>query len=273
MKKISYTEIQTYLDCQKKHEWSYIKGASYTTPHFDFGSMAHKVLETRKIPNEALYPELKDYFGIASWENYFTQIFKELDIFLQDYNILHRELYVETEELKGVIDLVVEHKETKKITLLDYKFTSHYKDLIDIQTDQQLYVYVYLWQKYSGNKSLDVNIGYISIPKYELLPPRVLKSGALSKDKAQKTTYNLYLESIEKLGLNIEDYKDILDDIKNKTVLNTLTIGVNYDRFVNVIVNIMNVIKDMQKGYVLEVFDSYKCRNCPFVEVCKNVKI
>ena len=59
---VSHSEITTYLDCQKKWELQYIKGLKVDNIHLQFGSMGHKVLETRVIPDESLYPELKDKF-------------------------------------------------------------------------------------------------------------------------------------------------------------------------------------------------------------------
>lgn len=45
-------------------------------------------------------------------------------------------------------------------------------------------------------------------------PPRQLKKGGLSKDKGQNTSYRLYLKEIERLGLNPEDYQDMLEWLK-----------------------------------------------------------
>ena len=42
--------------------------------------MAHKVLETREIPDEALYSNLKDAFDIKSWDKYFKNIFHILHL-------------------------------------------------------------------------------------------------------------------------------------------------------------------------------------------------
>lgn len=92
MKKVSHTEISTYLDCQKKWELQYQKGLKIDSIHFKFGLMGHKALETRIIPDENLYPELKEEFGITSWTNYFTPIFKELDDYFQIMNCYTRNL-------------------------------------------------------------------------------------------------------------------------------------------------------------------------------------
>lgn len=43
--------------------------------------------------------------------------------------------------------------------------------------------------------------------------PRQLKDKSLSKDKSQKTTYDLYMKAIENLRYNPDDYRDILDHL------------------------------------------------------------
>ena len=92
MRQVSHSEMSTYLDCQMKWKLQYVDGLKVDNIHLQFGSMGHKVLETRIIPDENLYPELKEAFNISSWHNYFTTIFNELDDYFKDYNILHTEL-------------------------------------------------------------------------------------------------------------------------------------------------------------------------------------
>ena len=86
-RQVSHSEITTYLDCQKKWELQYLKGLKVDNIHFQFGSMGHEVLEKRIIPDENLYPELKEAFNITSWKNYFEAIFKELDDYLDNNKI------------------------------------------------------------------------------------------------------------------------------------------------------------------------------------------
>lgn len=268
MKKISHSEITTYLDCQKKWELVYKQGLKVDGIHFQFGSMGHKVLETRQIPDELLYPELKETFGIKSWKSYFESIFEELDEFLKDYDILHHEFPIETEELKGVIDLVARHKQTKRILICDYKFSTSVKGLSDISIDEQMYIYAFGYALKEHVSLEDIDICYISIPKAELDKPRLLKNGQLSKDKSQNTTYNKYIEAIEENGLNREDYEDILSELSGRTLLKTVKSDINLQTLKLIMENIDNVIKDMQKGYVLEKC-SYMCTRCDFVEYCK----
>jgi hypothetical protein len=46
--------------------------------------------------------------------------------------------------------------------------------------------------------------------------PKILKSGKLSTDKAQKTTFDKYVAKIHELNLNAVDYAEMLETLKNK---------------------------------------------------------
>ena len=267
-RQVSHSEITTYLDCQKKWDLIYNKGLTIDNVHLQFGSMGHKVLETREIPDEMLYPELKEEFGIQSWKNYFTTIFNELDECFKDYEVLHKEYRVENEYIKGVIDVVWRHKTTGRILITDYKFSTKNKGLEDILLDEQMYLYAMVYGTNNNLSIDDIDIGYINIPKCEMTKPRVLKNGTLSKDKAQNTTYNMYVESINELGLNISDYEDILSELTNKTMINVAISQMNRDMMMRIAENVDHVIRDMEKGYVLEKC-AFQCKYCDFLQYCK----
>lgn len=267
-RQVSHSEITTYLDCQKKWDLIYNKGLTIDNVHLQFGSMGHKVLETREIPDEMLYPELKEEFGIQSWKNYFTTIFNELDEYFKDYEVLHKEYRVENEYIKGVIDVVWRHKTTGRILITDYKFSTKNKGLEDILLDEQMYLYAMVYGTNNNLSIDDIDIGYINIPKCEMTKPRVLKNGTLSKDKAQNTTYNMYVESINELGLNISDYEDILSELTNKTMINVAISQMNRDMMIRIAENVDHVIRDMEKGYVLEKC-AFQCKYCDFLQYCK----
>lgn len=273
MRQVSHSELTTYLDCQKKWDLIYNKGLKIDNIHLQFGSMGHEVLETRIIPDESLYPELKEAFGISSWNNYFTTIFNELDETFKDFEVLHKEYRVENEYLKGVIDVVWKNKITGKVLITDYKFSTKNKGFEDIYLDEQMIIYAMLYSLQNNINVSDIEIGYINIPKTEFKKPRLLKNGTLSKDKAQCTTRLLYLEAIKEFGLNINDYEDILSELNNKKMTNTVLSSINNDMMCRIMKNIDNVIEDMSnKTYVLEKC-SYQCKYCEFVEYCKHDKV
>lgn len=268
MRQVSHSEIATYLDCQKKWELQYVKGLKVDNVHFQFGTMGHSVLETRIIPDESLYPELKIAFNISSWKNYFTKIFNELDEYFKDYDVLYREYKIETEFMKGIIDVVWRNKKTGRILITDYKFSNSDKGQEDILLDEQMYIYAVMYAHQNGLMLENIDIGYISIPKCEMDKPRVLKNGQLSKDKAQKVTYNDYLQTINEMGLNIADYEDILAELSGRTLLTIQISTINIEMAKRIMTNIDNTIKDMNKGYVLEKC-TFMCKKCDYLQYCK----
>lgn len=270
MKKlISHSEACTYWDCQKKWFLRYIKDIKFSTIHLEFGSMAHKVLETRNIPDEILYPELKQAFNISSWENYFTNIFKQLDELLCDYDILHKELKIIYDSVVGVIDLVLRNKTTGRIMLLDYKFKSVPMTYEDLFLDEQLKIYAKLYASEKWEDINNIDVGYVNIPKAELNKPKILKNGSLSKDKTQNTTKQLYLETIKELGLNESDYLDILKDLEHKEYITIINSSANEDNIKVVFDNLHNTINSINTGYVLENMSSNKCKDCEYKTICK----
>lgn len=269
-RKISHSAITTYLDCQRKWDLIYNHGLKVDNIHLQFGSMAHKVLETKQIPDEILYPELKEYFGIKSWSNYFNNIFKELDNFIttNDLEQIGSEVDVADDNLVGCIDCVYKIKGTDRYVIADYKFSSGIKGYDELLLDEQMYIYAFLYATEKNIPLDNISTCYINIPKVELDEPRILKNGELSKDKSQNTTYEKYLNKIQELNLDISKYEDVLDALKDKPYIVFTINRLNIDRLASVFRNIENVIRDMQKGYVLEK-NSYMCTKCDFYEYCK----
>lgn len=268
MKKISHSEIQTYLSCQKKWDLCYNQHIKISNPDFEFGEIAHRVMETSIIPSEELYPELKEYFMIDNWGFYFTQILDFLSCQFEGYNCIGHEIKVENDDLKGIIDVVYE--KDGLIYLYDYKFTKNPKTQDDLEQDEQLYIYAFLYSvlnKFDFNK---IRIGYLSFPKTQIDAPRILTNGKLSKDKAQNTTYELYKQAIKDNNLDENEYLDILDYFKSKPLFVKISMQPNIEYLGRILENIENVKKDMQKGYILEK-NGYECKFCPYLKYCKHI--
>lgn len=266
---ISHSEASSYWQCQKKWWLQYVKKIKISTPHLEFGEMAHKALETREIPDEFLYGNLKETFDITSWKGYFTNIYSYLDKLLADYDIIDRELKLKFNNVVGVIDLVLKHKTTGKILLLDYKFKSTPMTYEDLFLDEQLKIYAKL---YSAEKWIDISeidVGYINIPKQEIKEPKILKNGSLSKDKSQCTTYEKYLSCIHKLKLNPADYNDILTDLQAKPYITIIKSSVDENIVNKVFENLNNTLKSINSGFVLENMSQFICSNCDYKKYCK----
>ena len=111
----------------------------------------------------------------------------------------------------GTIDLVVKD-EYGQVWFFDHKTTdnaSNYEKRADM--DRQISRYWFALQKLGFDVAGFV---YNIIVKDTPRKPELLKKGGLSQNKAQKTTYELYLQAIHENGLNPSDYAEMLDHLK-----------------------------------------------------------
>lgn len=114
--------------------------------------------------------------------------------------------------LSGRIDMVVRRKDG--IWIVDHKTAANPYTARALDVDDQLTGYCYIYWRLTG--TMPRGAVYNALIKDPPKPPKVLKSGELSKDKAQRTTYDLYVQTIETLGLDYSDYKEVLDYLREK---------------------------------------------------------
>lgn len=114
--------------------------------------------------------------------------------------------------LSGRIDLVVERKDG--IWIWDHKTAASAYTARALDIDDQLTGYCYIYWRLTG----DIPRGaiYNALIKEPPGAPKILQSGALSKDKSQRTTYDLYVQALNESMLPHDDYTEILDYLKEK---------------------------------------------------------
>lgn len=96
----------------------------------------------------------------------------------------------------------------------DHKTAGKEDNLTFLELDTQLSSYVWAASLYYG----EMMRGFIYNELFKRYPepPNVLKSGKLSQDKRQNTTYELYLEAIEAHGLDPAPYDGMLDYLREQ---------------------------------------------------------
>lgn len=115
--------------------------------------------------------------------------------------------------LSGRPDLIVKRKDG--IWIVDHKTAASAYDARALDVDDQLTGLAYLWWRLSG----DVPRGalYNALIKEPPHPPKILKDGTPSKDKAQRTTYDLYIQALKDCGIRQwGDYEEILGYLERK---------------------------------------------------------
>ena len=236
----SNSSLNTFASCMAKYEHAYIlktPPCKPISPHLTFGSMAHDVLykagiqrdELRDgvrakteyntvIPSEVLYPELKDFFKIQNWHNYFMPVIKQIAEYEEQLLSqmskaceIHRELKLQlmpqqllkykcqniTEPLVGIIDLLFIND--NEATIIDYKFSSSKKTQDDFDMNSQLPIYALLVHENFGIPLRNIKVGYIDIPKQCLEAPIILSNGILSRSKSQNVSQEIYKACVDEV--------------------------------------------------------------------------
>lgn len=116
--------------------------------------------------------------------------------------------------LSGRIDLVGQKKD-KRIIVVDHKALASMAHDRALDLDDQLTGYAYiLWRTLGiSPHELYYNVALKDPPK----PPRLIEQGKkLSQDKAQRTTYDLYLAALKEQGFTKDGYREFLTFLKAK---------------------------------------------------------
>lgn len=180
-------------------------------------------------------------------------------------------------ELSGMIDLVLED-EYGGIWIVDHKtfgdWSMNQRPDILLDIDEQLTGYAYLAWKHFGK--IPEGVIYNIMTKKTIMPPVLLKSGKLSKDKSQATTAKLYRESVIQHGLNMSDYEEIISyfaqnepqlivrESSGRTEEELIKYEQRLERRAR---QVRGLIDYPERRYPSPSI--YKCNYCPFIAACK----
>lgn len=227
------SEITDFLRCPKRYNYGWIQNLEPKVQNqkLTLGSAVHKFLELWYAEHRAM--EAID--AMIQYIQEHTQDMEQVEIdelielargicvnYIQHYGIdlgwtvlaVEKQFSITFNDgtvYNGMIDLIVEDDDGH-IWFIDHKTTISI-DSYDKNSDMDRQISRYWW----ALEQLGYNIhGFIYniILKDVPVAPKILKSGALSKDKSQKTTYDLYMKAIEDNNLKVSDYEDFLQQLK-----------------------------------------------------------
>lgn len=285
------SEVTDFLRCRKKYQYGWIQNLQpkQKNDKLTIGSAIHKFLEvwyTTYRESEAIVAmvdyiyencdgleqmQIDDMCELAKkvCENYVAHYGHDtgwtVKAIEMPFNI-HLEGRI---NYTGTIDLLVED-EDGKLWIADHKTTANL-DIYDKNSDMDRQISRY-W--YAIERYLDVKIeGFIYniILKDYPVPPKVLKSGQLSKDKSQKTTKDMYLDAIRLNKLNIDDYADFLQflDEQPKEFFRRMKVERNISEMRASIDELTDVIYDIRDTKRFYRNITKDCSwDCPFKALC-----
>lgn len=229
------TEVSEFLRCHKRYDYAWIQNLEpkQRNEKLTIGSAIHKFLEM-----------LYSGQGVAKSLNALVQYIDENNS--GDDEVAHQDLKTLAENIcinyishykhdpqwkvvavempfsiplnpdmnyTGIIDLLIQDQDGK-YWFVDHK-TTNALDIYDKNSDMDRQISRYWAALEQMGYSIQGFIYNILLKDYPQ-PPKVLKSGALSKDKSQKTDYTLYTQAIVDNGLNPEDYADFLQYLQEQ---------------------------------------------------------
>ena len=237
------SEIQDFLRCRKRwdYRWQERLISKKKNDKLFFGELFHLYLEkyykTKNHDTAQQYMlQTLDMYMDEDWEELQDKLIEITNHYYETYKTdLFTVIGVEvqfsipltaTKNFTGTIDLIYRDTEGR-LWFADHKTTTsiekYEKNAI---LDRQINRYWWAIQQLAkgngiimGDKNilLDNPYGFMYniIYKDYPVPPKVLKSGGLSKDKSQKTTYEMYKKAIKDLQLNEADYTEILEHLSS----------------------------------------------------------
>jgi len=306
---ISVTQLRDFLDCRRKSvllsSWRPVK----PEPALWFGTVVHAGLagyysnnRDREAGELAMTTSANDSLSkIASeFSEIWSNIQKEFDEYWDtawavfrnyvDYDTvepLAGEI-IEVEKrhnyaipnsevtLSGQIDLVLSRPDG--IWVIDHKTASRPLESAALEVDEQVTGYIYLVWKKTGK--IPQGFLFNTLVKNYPMPPAVLKSGGLSKAQDQPTSFTLYLEEIQKRGLNLEDYAEYLAILKARGWKRYFIREGGHRNLAELkafekrtIAKAEEIQKSILKPdiYAYPSGSIYRCGYCPLVAVCKTM--
>lgn len=116
--------------------------------------------------------------------------------------------------LSGRIDLVGYRDGDNAPWIMDHKTAASAPSVRALDIDDQLTGYCYIYWRLTG--IVPRGAIYNVLSKEPPHPPRILANGQLSRDKSQRTTFELYLQTIKEQGLDPVEYEDHLNFLSEK---------------------------------------------------------
>lgn len=234
---ITYSMISKYKKCPNSFKYSYVdmlRGKEMSNA-FALGSYVHELLEafyigcmTNSDPvkevafraEEAIdicqdY-ELRDLGNrmMKNYMNHYANDFTNMKVIATEEEFCVP-IPGTNENLRGKFDLIF-RDENDDLYIGEHKTTALSIEArkANLELDEQCSIYLWALEQIIGEKPKGVM--YNILRKKAPREPGVLKNGGLSKSKSTDITYEAYLKAIHDNNLDEADYKEILNELKER---------------------------------------------------------
>lgn len=301
MPHVSFSEIALARKCLKAHDYRYHQKLQRRRRSVGLfkGSVLHEMLDA--YVNHKIN---KNYQGGDPWdilekyEEEFGSLFREQQEeygdFIQDcstifknYLLYYRrdkftyeevEAFVATDltsdiRLIGYLDKIAVDDQGRR-WIVDHKFVKTIPSADDLFVELQLLTYFWAWERFNPSRKID-GIVWDYVRTKPPVVPETLKRGGLSVRKNMDTTARVYLEEINRQGLDPLDYAEMLEHLQGKehSFFNRVQLPRPSHAMVDTIVQDYRTTAIMiQKleGVAPRTMNSRNCSGCEFRPLCES---
>jgi hypothetical protein len=168
------------------------------------------------------------------------------------------------------IDKVAQRRVDGTTWILDHKTHKSIPDADQRFSDIQLVLYPWLWNKVYPKKPVTgICWDYVRAKPPSI--PEQLKAGGLSRRKNIDTDWHTYWSEIDRLGLNIDDYRDMYDLLKDNhlSFFQRIYLPVpGEDRIKTIVDDLIQDARDKARGSKTKNLH-WLCSSCDYFKICQ----
>ncbi len=170
--------------------------------------------------------------------------------------------------VQGRLDGLFKNLDDGSLWAWDHKTTGQMPNNFDhLLLDTQAGTYYWATRRMLGMDVSGVVFNFLlkDYPK----PPAILKSGKVSKNKAQRTTKYLIREAIAELGLNPFEYQDFLNTFEEPSFFHREPVTKTSDELDQIQNDLVMEFMDMYNARIYTHPNMFNCRGCKFKKPCQ----
>lgn len=292
---IHVTDRRTYKECRRRYKYGLIERLAPLDAghvgHLWMGSAGHLGLATYYQNYPTSDKEMAIGHALRGWQEYndssqlepdaeITNLCHELLIRYMDrywasdqWEIIHVEVPIKVAyeefnaEIVGQLDLIVKIK--GEYWVVDHKFLSRLPNPRVLEMDDQMTAYIWAARKAGYPvKGAIYNVIRKKLPAV----PDMLQSGKLSTRANMDTDLATYLKTLERFGLDPEDYSEFITQLESKedTYFHRSYIVRNQHEVDLFELNLMAEFREMtREDLVYYPNPGERCGDCKFQALCK----
>jgi len=170
---------------------------------------------------------------------------------------------------EGRIDLIIQNTITEQYWVWDHKTAKILHDNVEwLDIDSQASAYYWVTKRVLGIDAAGVTFNQLkkSVP----VPPRILKSGKVSKDRSQKTSKELLWKAVAETGANPMEYQEFIESFEEPEFFRRIDTLRSEDELEQIgLLILMEAIDMLGDPFIYPNPGLFNCMFCEFKTPCR----